>query len=168
MPQGPGSGPQRQAPRVHYLLSYRAGAGDSTSGLHKIWAVKPGKIYKNGALRRKGAAPLARPEGRKLCNCPPGGPPGHRGSFAGPPFCLNMQRRPARGRNGPGRGISVLHGAPAGGAGNRKPKGRPPWKTKLFCTRGKTKAGAFLGCGLNLSGADARQSRRTPVQNRWQ
>lgn len=198
MPQGPGSGPQRQAPRVHYLLSYCAGAGDSTSGLHKIWAVKPGKIYKNGALRREGAAPpLARPEGRKLCNCPPGGPPGRRGSFAGPPFCLNMQR-PARGRFGPGRGISVLHGAPAGGAGNRKPKGRPlahlpgghrkcgpkrhpspknsggrpkgqpPWKTKLFCTRGKTKAGAFLGCGLNLSGADARQSRRTPVQNRWQ
>lgn len=56
MPQGPGSGPQRQAPRVHYLLSYRAGAGDSISGLHKIWAVKPGKIYKNGALRREGAA----------------------------------------------------------------------------------------------------------------
>ncbi len=65
MPQGPGSGPQRQAPRVHYLLSYRAGAGDSISGLHKIWAVKPGKIYKNGALRREGAAPLCaagRPE----------------------------------------------------------------------------------------------------------
>lgn len=124
MPQGPGPGPQRQAPRVHYLLSYRAGAGDSTSGLHKIWAVKPSKIYKNGALRRKGAAPLARPKGRKLCNCPPGGPPGRRGSFAGPSFCLNMQR-PARGRFGPGRGISVLHGAPAGGAGNRKPKGRP-------------------------------------------
>lgn len=56
MPQGPGPGPQRQAPRVHYLLSYRAGAGDSISGLHKIWAVKQGKIYKNGALRRKGAA----------------------------------------------------------------------------------------------------------------
>lgn len=198
MPQGPGSGPQRQAPRVHYLLSYRAGAGDSISGLHKIWAVKPGKIYKNGALRRKGAAPLARPKGRKLCNCPPGGPPGRRGSFAGPPFCINMQRRPARGRNGPGRGVSVLHGAPAGGAGNRKPKGRPlrtcpaatenvarkgilPPKTaaagprasrrgkqSFFCTRGKTKAGAFLGCGLSLSGADARQIRRTPVQNRWQ
>lgn len=66
MPPGPGSGPQRQAPRVHYLLSYRAGAGDSTSGLHKIWAVKPGKIYKNGALRRKGAAPL---RGRKAGNC---------------------------------------------------------------------------------------------------
>lgn len=67
MPQGPGSGPQRQAPRVHYLLSYRAGAGDSISGLHKIWAVKPGKIYKNDALRREGAAPPLR--GRKAGNC---------------------------------------------------------------------------------------------------
>ena len=198
MPPGPGSGPQRQAPRVHYLLSYRAGAGDSTSGLHKIWAVKPGKIYKNGALRRKGAAPLARPEGRKLCNCPPGGPPGRRGSFAGPPFCLNRQRRPAGGQTAPGGAFLFYTGRPQAAretespkagpwrtcpaatenvarkgilppknSGGR-PKGQPPWKTKLFCTRGKTKAGAFLGCGLNLSGADARQIRRTPVQNRWQ
>ncbi len=192
MPQGPGSGPQRQAPRVHYLLSYRAGAGDSTSGLHKILGRETGQNLQNGALRREGAAPLCAAGRPELCNCPPGAPR----SFAGPPFCLICNDTPP-GAKRPRAGISV-YGAPAGGAGNRKPKGRPlahlpgghrkcgpkrhpspknsggrpkgqpPWKTKLFCTRGKTKAGAFLGCGLNLSGADARQIRRTPVQNRWQ
>lgn len=198
MPQGPGSGPQRQAPRVHYLLSYRAGAGDSTSGLHKIWAVKPGKIYKNGALRREGAAPL---RGRKAGNCatarraarqgaaapsqarlsalicndaPPGAETAPGGAFlfyTGRPQAARATESPKAGpwRTCPAATENVARKGilPPKNSGGR-PKGQPPWKTKLFCTRGKTKAGAFLGCGLNLSGADARQSRRTPVQNRWQ
>ena len=179
---------------MHYLLSYRARARDSISGLHKIWAVKPGKIYKNGALQRKSAAPLARPKGRKLCNRPAA----RQGAAAPSQARLSalICKRPARGRFGPGQGISVLHGARAGGAGNRKPKGGP-WRTcpaatenvarkasflkkqrrpaqgpaavenKTFLHPRQNKGGRLLGCGLNLSGADARQSRRTPVQNRW-
>lgn len=156
MPQGPGSGPQRQAPRVHYLLSYRAGAGDSISGLHKIWAVKPGKIYKNGALRRKGAAPLARPEGRKLCNCPPGGPPGRRGSFAGPPFCLNMQRRPARGQTAPGGAFLFYTGRPQAARATESPKAGP-WRTCPAATENVARKGILPP---KTAAAGPRASRR--------
>ena len=156
MPQGPGSGPQRQAPRVHYLLSYRAGAGDSTSGLHKIWAVKPGKIYKNGALRRKGAAPLARPEGRKLCNCPPGGPPGRRGSFAGPPFCFNMQRRPARGKTAPGGAFLFYTGRPQAARATESPKAGP-WRTCPAATENVARKGILPP---KTAAAGPRASRR--------
>lgn len=194
MPQGPGPGPQRQAPRVHYLLSYRAGAGDSISGLHKIWAVKPGKIYKNGALRREGAAPPLR--GRKagncatarqgaaapsqarlsalICNAPPGAETAPGGAFlfyTGRPQAVRATESPKAGpwrtcpaatENVARKGILPPKTAAAGPRASRR------GKQSFFCTRGKTKAGAFLGCGLSLSGADARQSRRTPVQNRWQ
>ena len=156
MPQGPGSGPQRQAPRVHYLLSYRAGAGDSTSGLHKIWAVKPGKIYKNGALRRKGAAPLTRPEGRKLCNCPPGGPPGRRGSFAGPPFCLNMQRHPARGQTAPGGAFLFYTGRPQAARATESPKAGP-WRTCPAATENVARKGILPP---KTAAAGPRASRR--------
>ena len=119
MPQGPGSGPQRQAPRVHYLLSYRAGAGDSTSGLHKIWAVKPGKIYKNGALRRKGAAPLCaagRPEIVQLPAAPPRGPNRPRAGH----FCFTRGARRRRGQQKAQR--------PAPGALARRPQKMWPEK----------------------------------------
>ena len=156
MPQGPGSGPQRQAPRVHYLLSYRAGAGDSISGLHKIWAVKPGKIYKNGALRRKGAAPLARPEGRKLCNCPPGGPPGRRGSFAGPPFCLKCNDAPPGAEMAPGGAFLFYTGRPQAARATESPKAGP-WRTCPAATENVARKGILPP---KTAAAGPRASRR--------
>ena len=145
MPQGPGPGPQRQAPRVHYLLSYRAGAGDSISGLHKIWAVKPGKIYKNGALRRKGAAPLCAAGRPEIVQLPAGRP-------ARAPRLL---RRPAA-VSAPGGAFLFYTGRPQAARATESPKAGP-WRTCPAATENVARKGILPP---KTAAAGPRASRR--------
>lgn len=139
MPQGPGSGPQRQAPRVHYLLSYRAGAGDSTSGLHKIWAVKPGKIYKNGALRRKGAALL---RGRKAGNCATARRAARQGAAAPSQARLSalICNAPPGAETAPGGAFLFYTGRPQAARATESPKAGP-WRTCPAATENVARKG---------------------------